>query len=124
MKMNIYHQRFLRLIGLFFISSYLIACSPKEEETIETYQKWDKITLEFEGAELSESGEDNPFMDYRLAVTFKNGNNSYTIPGYFAADGNAGESSAEKGKTWRVHFVPSLVGDWTYQVSFKKGKDI
>ncbi|WP_169513396.1 DUF5060 domain-containing protein [Flexithrix dorotheae] len=122
--MNSYYQYILRSLGLYLITCFLISCTPKEEVAIETYQKWDKITLDFEGPELSESGQDNPFMDYRLAVTFKNGNNSFTVPGYFAADGNAGESSAEKGKIWRVHFVPGLLGDWSYQVSFKKGKDI
>ena len=26
--------------------------------------------------------------------------------GYFAADGDAGDSSAESGTTWRAHFAP------------------
>ena len=63
-------------------------------------------------------------MDYRLTVHFKNGENSYSIPGYFAADGNAANSGAESGKVWRVNFTPPATGVWDFEVSFKTGKNI
>jgi hypothetical protein len=44
------------------------------------------------------------------------------VPGYFAADGNAGESSAESGTKWRAHLAPDKAGKWTYAVSFTRGK--
>jgi hypothetical protein len=43
------------------------------------------------------------------------------VPGYFATDGNAGETSATSGNKWRVHFAPSETGEWSYKVYFRKG---
>jgi Domain of unknown function (DUF5060)/Putative collagen-binding domain of a collagenase len=87
-------------------------------------QQWHKLTLLIQGPETTEYAEENPFLDYRLEVTFSSGERSYTVPGYFAADGNAGESSARKGNVWKVHFRPDATGIWTYSVSFLKGKNI
>lgn len=87
-------------------------------------KKWHKITLTFDGPESAETAETNPFMDYRLNVLFthKGSGKSYKVPGYFAADGNAGETSAQKGNKWRIHFAPDEIGDWSYQVDFRKGR--
>ena len=87
-------------------------------------KKWHKITLAFEGDGFDETGVENPFLEYRLNVTFKHGAKTYFVPGFFAADGNAAESSAIKGKVWQVRFVPDEVGEWSYSVSFRKGKNI
>jgi len=87
-------------------------------------KKWHKITFSFTGDELTETGEENPFLDYRLNVTFKNKNKTYTIPGFYSADGNASETSSNKGNVWQVRFRPDAVGEWTYEVSFRKGKAI
>ncbi len=87
-------------------------------------KKWHKITLEFQGPETSEDAEDNPFLNYKLDVTFKHQNSGkiYMVPGYFAADGNAGNTSASSGNIWRVHFSPDEIGEWTYSVRFLKDK--
>ena len=66
----------------------------------------------------------NPFLNYRLNVRFYQGNTSYWVPGYFAADGNAAETSATSGNKWRVHFAPNLTGEWHYEVSFRKGSNV
>lgn len=87
-------------------------------------KKWHKITLNFEGEDLSEYGKTNPFLDYRLNVTFTNGSKQYKVPGFYAADGNAAETSAESGKIWKVRFCPDAIGEWSYKVSFRKGKAI
>ncbi len=87
-------------------------------------KKWHKITLTFDGPESSETGAANPFLDYRLNVTFRNGSATYVVPGYFAADGEAAETSATSGNKWRVHFAPDREGTWTYQVSFRKGNQV
>ncbi len=87
-------------------------------------KKWHKVTLNFEGFDQSESDEDNPFLNYRLDVTFINGNTSIIIPGFYAADGNASETSAKQGPIWKVRFMPNLSGTWTYKASFRKGKAI
>ena len=55
-------------------------------------KKWHRITLNFEGSETNELAEDNPFLNYRLDVTFKNKDNVFVIPGFYSADGNAPEN--------------------------------
>ena len=87
-------------------------------------RKWDKVTLAFEGPETSEESEVNPFTDYRLNVTFTNGNKTYTIPGFYAADGHAGETSTSSGKIWNVIFRPDETGEWTYKAYFRTGENI
>jgi len=87
-------------------------------------KKWHKVTVTFDGPETSEAAAPNPFRDYRLTVTFSNGSKRYVVPGFFAADGNAAESSATAGNRWRVHFAPDEVGTWTYRASFRTGPDV
>lgn len=84
-----------------------------------------QVTLNFEGPELAESGTPNPFLDYRLDVTFQHQESGQTlrIPGYFAADGNAAHTGAEKGQIWKVQFRPSKPGLWNYQTSFMTAKN-
>src|SRR6187401_3323801 len=62
-------------------------------------RQWHKVTLTLDGPQASETADPNPFMDYRMTVTFahESGTPSYTVPGYFAADGNAANSSATAG---------------------------
>ncbi len=87
-------------------------------------KKWHKVTISFQGPNTSETNATNPFMDYRLDVTFTNGTKTYVVPGYYAADGNAAETSATEGNVWRVHFAPDATGTWTYKVSFRTGKNV
>jgi hypothetical protein len=87
-------------------------------------KRWHKVTLTLDGPWASEGGNPNPFLDYRMDVTFSNGSLTYVVPGYFAADGNAGESSATAGIKWRAHLSPDLTGTWSYSVSFRRGTDV
>lgn len=87
-------------------------------------RKWHKVTVSFEGPEFSEISADNPFTDYRLNVTFKNGSKTYVVPGFYAADGDAANTSANSGKIWKVHFAPDATGTWTYEASFRKGNNV
>src|SRR4030095_4730742 len=68
----------------------------------------------------------NPFLDYRVAVTFthESGTPVYKVPGYFAADGDAGNSSAAAGNKWRAHLSPDKAGNWTYATSFVRGPGV
>jgi len=102
---------------------FLLAACKSNTPSIEG-QIWHPITLSFEGPDLSETGEDNPFLNYRLTVIFSHKDISYTVPGFYAVDGNAAETSATSGNVWQVHFTPDKIGEWTYKVSFRKGKDI
>ncbi|QUI25638.1 DUF5060 domain-containing protein [Vallitalea pronyensis] len=85
---------------------------------------WHTVTITFDGPNTNEQASDNPFLNYRLNVTFTNGNTSYVVPGYYAADGNASNTSADSGNKWRVKFTPNKTGTWTYKVSFRKGNNI
>lgn len=62
-------------------------------------------------------------MNYRLNVFFthKESGKTLKVPGYFAADGDAGETLATGGNKWRVHLAPEETGEWTYKVDFRKG---
>jgi hypothetical protein len=89
-------------------------------------KKWHSIYFDFSGPETSENDSFNPFTNYRLDVTFthKASGKKYLVPGFFAADGNAANTSAAKGNTWRVIFTPDETGPWAYTVSFRKGEMI
>lgn len=87
-------------------------------------RQWHDIQLTFAGPQTSESAKINPFLDYRLNVTFRHGGTVYVVPGYYAADGNAAETSATGGNAWRVDFVPDAVGTWTYTASFRTGPEV
>lgn len=89
-------------------------------------RQWHKVTLTFAGPNASETSSVNPFRNYRLNVTFKHAGTgrSFMVPGYFAADGNAANTSATAGSRWRVHFAPDATGTWTYLVSFRTGADV
>ena len=63
-------------------------------------------------------------MDYRMTVTFthESGSPTYSVPGYFAADGDAANSSATSGNKWRAHLAPDKTGRWNYRISFVVGQ--
>ena len=87
-------------------------------------KKWHRVTIDFAGPQASETATPNPFTDYRLDVTFRNGKSTYVVPGYYAADGDAANTSAASGNVWRVHFCGDKTGRWTYEVSFKRGRHV
>jgi len=87
-------------------------------------KRWHNIVLTLDGPWAAENGMPNPFTDRRMDVTFTNGSTTYVVPGYFAADGNAGESSATSGTKWRAHLAPDKTGTWTWTVSFRSGTDV
>lgn len=86
--------------------------------------QWHKVTFTFDGPETNETAAVNPFLDYRMTVTFSNGKQTFTVPGYYAADGNAGNNGADSGNKWRCHFVPPETGRWTWSASFRNGANI
>ena len=122
MKRNI--ARITLLIIALITSSTAIA---QEAVIVSGEQKqWHNVTLTFDGPDCVEDGTPNPFTDYRLDVTFTHDKTglTYKVPGYFAADGNAANTSATSGNKWRAHLAPDHVGKWNYTVSFRHGKDV
>lgn len=111
----------------FLLAFLVLSCqSSKSPELVVSgeLKQWHNVTLELSGPETSEGAVQNPFLDYKLEVLFTKDNTAYKVPGYFAADGNAGESSASEGSIWKVHFRPDEPGTWNYKVSFREGKNI
>ena len=89
-------------------------------------KRWHKVTLKLEGLYSDEKANPNPFSDYRMLVTFTHPNSglSYTVPGYFAANGDAANTSATSGNIWQAHLSPDEVGTWNYSISFRQGSDV
>ncbi len=87
-------------------------------------KKWHRVTLTFDGPQSSEDASPNPFRDYRLEITFTNGRRKILVPGFYAADGNAGETGAAAGNKWRAHFTPDEEGVWRYTAAFRAGMDV
>lgn len=110
----------LVLVGI-LAGLYLTGCSQQPKQTIE---QWHTLTLDFEGPETSEDAELNPFTDFRLLVKFTNEESIHWIRGFYAADGDASESSATSGNIWQVRFTPPTKGTWTYHASLSQGEMI
>lgn len=112
---------------LLILTLFAFSCQTSTNSNISIQgelKQWHKVTLLINGPETSEYADENPFLDYKLDVTFANGTDTYTVPGFYAADGQAGESSAREGVVWKVHFRPDAPGSWSYKISFLKEKNI
>jgi hypothetical protein len=116
----------LRLAGIFCVG--VGACAVGAEARVSgELKQWHKVTVELTGPQANEAdAEPNPFLDYRFDVTFthESGSPTYVVPGYFAADGDAANTSAKSGNVWRAHFAPDRTGAWTYRVAFTRGKRV
>lgn len=114
------------IVFLFVVVFFSCQNSPQQNDIqVEgELMKWHKVTLNIPGPNVAEWDAKNPFLDYKLDVTFTNGQKSYTVPGFFAADGNAAETSADGGNIWKVRFRPDDMGTWNYKVSFLEGENI
>jgi hypothetical protein len=117
----------MKIIRLFLPAIFLYPCHlPADEPEITgELKQWHKITVTVNGPFASETDTaPNPFLDYRMTAVFthESGSPCYTIPGYFAADGNAAQTSAISGNKWRVHLSPDKPGIWHFQISIIEGK--
>ena len=83
---------------------------------------WHPVTVRFRGPAATETDDQpNPFLDYRLQVAFTGpSGQQYDVPGYFDGDGCGGGS----GNVWCARFTPDEAGRWSYQASFRAGKEI
>ena len=83
---------------------------------------WYPLTISFAGPQADETGKaTNPFLNYRLQVTFNGPSGQlYTVPGFFDGDGNGNGA----GNIWRVHFTPDQAGRWSYTASFRSGPNV
>lgn len=121
------HMRFIYSFSIFLLLSVNVNIAEDLHAQVSTsgeLKKWHRLTLSFEGPATDELADVNPFLNYRLDVTFTNGEEEFVVPGFYAADGNAAETSADSGNKWLVRFTPNKTGIWNYSVSFKKGENI
>ncbi|AYN67426.1 DUF5060 domain-containing protein [Euzebyella marina] len=115
-------------IYLLLAFGVLLGC--QEKKTMADYRlegsmrKWQPVTITFNGPLAAEKDSLNPFLDYQLLVNFSNGNDRKTVLGYFAADGDAGNTGSEQGNKWRVKFAPDRVGQWKFEAFLMEGTDI
>jgi hypothetical protein len=117
----------MKNLFVFLFVILLFSCQTQQKQAVQIegeLKQWHKISLVINGPETSEWAKENPFLDYKLEATFTNGTKSYKVPGFFAADGKASETSADAGNIWRVNFRPDAIGTWNYKINFRKGKDI
>ncbi len=109
------------LLVSILIASILCGCTGSQPSLDGELKQWHNVILTLDGPFANESDDKpNPFTDYQMDVRFthESGSPSYLVPGYFAADGNAAESSAVSGNKWRAHLSPDKTGSWEYRISF------
>ena len=86
-------------------------------------RQYHKTTITFNALDLSEAP--GTYLDHRMNVTITTpSSTTYVVPAYFAADGDASETSATSGNKWRCHFTPEEIGSYTYSVSFRTGTNV
>jgi hypothetical protein len=119
-------NRTISQIAALFLALPWLAYAQASQPSGGELKQWHRVTLTFAGPETSETASPNPFLDFRFNVTFTHASSkaTFTVPGFFAADGKAAETSAAGGNQWRVHFTPNQTGEWHWRVSFRTGKDI
>ncbi len=113
----------MKNVGIVLLVLLGFSCAEKEVQ-LTNYKQWHTITLPFEGPDTSELSENNPFLNYRLIVEFSNGEEQYNVQGFYAADGNASETSADSGNIWQARFTPNTLGKWTYKAQMVQGDGI
>lgn len=114
----------INIISLFIALAFLLLSCAVGQPSIPQIQQWHTYTISFEGPNTSEYSPENPFIRYLLLVEFEHKETRKVIRGYYAADGNAAETSADSGSVWQVRFNPEHIGEWTYKASLFKGDSI
>ncbi len=84
--------------------------------------KWHPINVDFVGPAASETDTSpNPFLDWRLSVTFTApSGRQINVPGFFAGNGR-GEG---QGNIWRARFAADEAGSWQYKATMRSGQNI
>jgi hypothetical protein len=118
------------ITSVFILTGFILAFNAQANPNITiTGDTTDRhtMTVTVKGPDASEMGAVNPFTDYKLIVNFRyvlSGAERYTIPGYYAADGNAGETGASSGNIWKAHFTPQWPGAHIYKIYFRTGPNV
>lgn len=83
---------------------------------------WHPLELSFHGPSTHENATaPNPFLDYRLTVTFDGpSGQQYQVPGFY--DGNG--AGLGTGDVWKVRFAADEGGLWKWRASFREGQQL
>ena len=101
------------------------ACSNKASEQTNPLAFGEAIAIQLQGPAVSEQDEVNPFTDYLMHVVFSHSSGqTIELEGYYAGDGDAGNTSASSGDIWQAKFMPQQKGDWQYSASLYSGIDV
>ncbi|MEL6107249.1 MAG: DUF5060 domain-containing protein, partial [Planctomycetota bacterium] len=111
---------------LTFVLLLLMATDAAFADVSGERRQWHTITFTFDGPNSAETAADNPFTNYQMTVWFVHPKTTrrYEVPGFFAADGNAAETSATNGNKWRARFSPPMTGRWTYAAELRNGNNL
>ena len=114
----------IRKISLITTLAFVLIGYNVGQSSITKIEQWHTYTLSFEGPATSEYSTENPFLQYLLLVEFEHKETTEVIRGFYAADGNAAETSADSGSVWQVRFNPEHTGEWSYKATLFKGDSI
>ena len=97
----------------------------KDPEATGEMKQWHTVTVTYQGPHGTEDAA-SVFEDNRMEVQFTHAGSgeSHVVPGFFAADGNASESSAIQGDRWRARFSPPKAGEYSFAARFTQGTGI
>lgn len=106
----------------FFAKMSLAVAKPAQGIVSGTMKQWQPLTLRFLGPRARQTdSKPNPFLDYRMEVTFFSPDGrQYRVAGFFDGDGQGGNA----GNVWKVRFTPDEAGKWNYRVSFRRGLEV
>ena len=98
---------------------------PAAEEGVEVLAPLALREVCFTGPAVAERDSVNPFLHVRLAVELTGpGGIARTVPGFFAADGDAADTGADAGDQWCVRLREGAPGDYAYAVHFGRGDSL
>jgi len=118
------HFRLLSFAVALALASQVASVIHASQANPTKVQQFHTATLSFTGPQTSETASPNPFTDYRLLVTFVHQEKKMTVRGFYAADGDAANSSAAAGNVWQARFTPDRAGTWTWSAKLKTGSNI
>lgn len=103
----------LRFFGIFLFATSFAATN----DGADSYAKWSKIELTFNGPESRGASEPNPF-EIRLDAVFVSPTGTrYQAPGFYDGNGRGGLD----GNIWKVRFSADEAGVWAYKTQSSHG---
>ena len=110
------------VVGGFFV---VASRAQNSYEILGERKRWHPVTIQVYGPQADEQGDPNPFLDYRFNVEITAPDGTvHVVPGFFAADGDAANTSATSGNVWQAIFTPAQTGTYRFRVSFRQGAQV